>query len=147
MTEDWAEFAKQAPALAAAAGALFDRYEVMLLGTNTRSGRPRLSLIEPRIVDGRLVVGTGDDVKAADLRRDPRCSLHTLVGHRTHDEPVFKAAALARAVADQQLAGLIEALGRPEIRWQPAAVFELTLESGVLMAGGVVERWRHSRRP
>lgn len=147
MTAGWADFARQAPALATAVRALFDSYEVILLGTNSRGGRPRLSLVEPRIMDSRLVIGTSDDAKAADLRRDPRCSLHSLVGHRTHEEPVFKAAAVAREIVDQQFGGIVAALARPEIRWQPVAVFELTLESAVLTARGVLDRWHHLRGP
>ena len=50
----WRDFEHGAPDLAGAAVALFERYEVVILGTNTRSGHPRLSLVEPVIIDGEL---------------------------------------------------------------------------------------------
>ena len=51
-----------------------------MLGTLRRDGSPRISPIEPYIVNGRLLVGAmAWSAKAADLRRDPRYVLHTTV--------------------------------------------------------------------
>jgi hypothetical protein len=51
-----------------------------MLGTLRRDGSPRISPIEPYIVDGRLLVGAmAWSAKAADLHRDPRYVLHSTV--------------------------------------------------------------------
>jgi hypothetical protein len=75
----WDDFAAEAPGIAdlfirrhAAAGNL------CFLATLRRDGYPRISPMEPRIVDGQLVlVGMTGTRKFHDLARDPRFSLHT----------------------------------------------------------------------
>jgi hypothetical protein len=75
----WQAFAEEAPGIAelfrrrhAAAGNL------CFLATLRRDGYPRISPMEPRIVDGQLVlVGMTGTRKFHDLARDPRFSLHT----------------------------------------------------------------------
>jgi Pyridoxamine 5'-phosphate oxidase len=49
-----------------------------MLATIRSDGYPRISPMEPRIFDGRLVlVGMPNTTKFRDLERDPRFSLHT----------------------------------------------------------------------
>jgi hypothetical protein len=75
----WNEFAGSAPRIAevflrrhAAAGNL------CLLATLRSDGYPRISPIEPRIMDGQLLlVGMPNTTKFRDLGRDPRFCLHT----------------------------------------------------------------------
>ncbi|GAA1867372.1 pyridoxamine 5'-phosphate oxidase family protein [Asanoa iriomotensis] len=75
----WEEFADEAPRIAeifrrrhAAAGNL------CMLATVRADGSPRISPIEPRVFEGRLVlVGMPHTTKFADLGRDPRFCLHT----------------------------------------------------------------------
>ena len=75
----WHRFCDDAPTVAAvflrrhrAAGSL------CLLATLRSDGHPRISPMEPTIVDGHLVlVGMPGTVKFRDLARDPRFSLHT----------------------------------------------------------------------
>jgi Pyridoxamine 5'-phosphate oxidase len=75
----WKDFADEAPRIAeifvrrhAATGNL------CLLATLRSDGYPRISPIEPRVFDGRLVlVGMPDTHKFRDLGRDPRFCLHT----------------------------------------------------------------------
>jgi len=53
---------------------------VALLGTLRRDGSPRISPIEPYRVGGQLLIGVmAWSQKAADLRRDPRCVLHSAI--------------------------------------------------------------------
>ena len=53
---------------------------VALLGTLRRDGSPRISPIEPYIVEGQLLIGAmAWSAKASDLRRDPRYTLHSAV--------------------------------------------------------------------
>jgi hypothetical protein len=75
----WQEFVDEAPRIAevfrrrhAATGNL------CLLATLRADGSPRISPIEPRVFEGRLVlVGMPHTTKFRDLGRDPRFCLHT----------------------------------------------------------------------
>jgi hypothetical protein len=53
---------------------------VALLGTLRRDGSPRISPVEPYVVQGQLLIGAmAWSAKASDLRRDPRYVLHSAV--------------------------------------------------------------------
>ncbi len=75
----WKEFADEAPRIAevflrrhAATGNL------CMLATLRSDGYPRISPMEPRIFEGRLLlIGMPDTSKFRDLARDSRFSLHT----------------------------------------------------------------------
>jgi hypothetical protein len=75
----WPEFTAQAPRIAgifrrrhAAAGSL------CMLATLRSDGFPRISPMEPRIFEDRLVlIGMPGTTKFRDLARDPRFALHT----------------------------------------------------------------------
>jgi hypothetical protein len=75
----WKEFAEDAPRIAE----VFVRRHtatgnLCLLATLRSDGYPRISPIEPRIFEGRLlIVGMPDTTKFRDLGRDPRFCLHT----------------------------------------------------------------------
>jgi hypothetical protein len=75
----WAELATEAPMIAA----IFERRHkatgnLCLLATIRSDGAPRISPMEPRILDGQLVlVGMPETLKFRDLDRDPRFELHT----------------------------------------------------------------------
>lgn len=143
MAASWSDFARAAPEIAAGAEAAFARYEVVVLGTTPLRGAPRLSLVEPRVLDGRLLFGTtGNDPKSRDLLREPGCSLHTLVSHRTHVEPVFKAELLAFQVEPAEASEIADELARPEIRWRPSAVFVLEVVAAALIIAGRSTAWQ-----
>ncbi len=75
----WQEFVDQAPRIAE----IFQRRHaatgnLCLLATVRADGSPRISPIEPRVFEGRLLlVGMPHTTKFADLGRDPRFCLHT----------------------------------------------------------------------
>jgi len=75
----WSEFADEAPRIAE----IFVRrhaatHNLCLVATTRADGYPRISPIEPRILEGQLVmVGMPDTTKFRDLARDPRFCLHT----------------------------------------------------------------------
>ncbi len=48
-----------------------------LLGSLRADGFPRISGVVPTFADGELWLGMPESMKAADLRRDPRMSLHS----------------------------------------------------------------------
>ena len=91
MTATWHEFASQDPDLAALGVAQFARTGLALAGTLRRDGWPRISPVEPFIVDGGLYLGMmWRSVKALDLLRDPRCVVHSTVSDREGTEGEFK---------------------------------------------------------
>lgn len=75
----WHEFTRQAPTIAE----VFRRRHaatrnLCFLSTLRRGGAPRINPMEPRIFQGRLIVGgMPGTAKLADLARDPRFELHT----------------------------------------------------------------------
>ena len=74
----WAEFSSLEPELAAAVAELFLAHRHHVMATLRRDGSPRLSGTEVRFEDGELLLGMMPGTRrAADLRRDPRLSLHS----------------------------------------------------------------------
>ena len=101
MTVCWEQFAAQAPELAALGEAQFARTGLALVGTLRRDGWPRISPVEPFIVEGQLYLGMmWRSVKALDLLRDPRCVVHSTVSDRQGKEGEFKVYGRAIEVND-----------------------------------------------
>ena len=101
MAARWDEFATAQPELAAAGAAQFARTGLALVGTLRRDGWPRISPVEPFIVDGQLYLGMmWRSVKALDLLRDPRCVVHSTVADRHGSDGEFKVYGRAVEVAD-----------------------------------------------
>ncbi len=101
MTATWGEFAEAEPELATLGRAQFGRTGLALVGTLRRDGWPRISPVEPFIVDGQLYLGMmWRSVKALDLLRDPRCVVHSTVSGRDGTEGEFKVYGRAREVSD-----------------------------------------------
>jgi hypothetical protein len=77
---DWHEMERAAPELARLGLARLDSVRLAMLGTLRRDGSPRISPVEPCLVNGCLLVGAMTwSGKAHDLRRDPRYTLHSVV--------------------------------------------------------------------
>ena len=84
----WHEFEQQAPALASAVRARFAAGKHATLATLRRDGAPRISGTEVEFADGEVVLGSMPGArKAADLRRDPRCALHSPTVDPPADDP------------------------------------------------------------
>jgi hypothetical protein len=102
---EWQEFAAEAPRIAevfvrrhAATGNL------CLLATLRPDGSPRISPMEPRIFEGRLVlVGMPNTAKFRDLARDPRFELHTATVDTQVSDGDAKVWGEARNVQDEEL--------------------------------------------
>jgi hypothetical protein len=76
----WRDVELGAPEIAQLGMARLTSARVALLGTLRRDGSPRISPIEPHIVEGQLLTGAmAWSAKASDLRRDPRYVLHSAV--------------------------------------------------------------------
>jgi len=78
MTTTWTDFAAGAPETAAVFLRRLEATGMALLATIRRDGSPRISPLEPDVSSGRLWLGSmPNSTKSKDLRRDPRCCLHS----------------------------------------------------------------------
>jgi hypothetical protein len=147
----WQGFAADAPDLAARARALIEGSGVVLVGTVRADGSPRISPVEALFHDGELWLGMMPaSLKAADLERDPRCTVHSLITDRRGDPGEFKAHGRADRVSDPDAyasygAALAAQIGfHPGTGGYPLFVFRLT--SGAMFVTGersrTVTRWR-----
>ena len=76
----WLDIEQRAPHIAQAGRARLDQARVALLGTLRPDGSPRISPVEPYFTRGQLMFGAmAWSGKAQDLRRDPRCVLHSTI--------------------------------------------------------------------
>lgn len=74
---DWAQLAREAPALTDLAEGVLAARRLRTLATLRRDGSPRLSEISGAWVrDGEFWLGLIPSAKERDLGRDPRCSVH-----------------------------------------------------------------------
>ncbi|MBK9178009.1 MAG: pyridoxamine 5'-phosphate oxidase family protein [Acidimicrobiales bacterium] len=74
----WSTFEHEAPELAASVRSRFAANPHHVLGTLRRDGSPRLSGTEVHIHDGEVWLGVmPGSRKLDDVRRDPRCALHS----------------------------------------------------------------------
>ncbi|HEY4948336.1 MAG TPA: pyridoxamine 5'-phosphate oxidase family protein, partial [Acidimicrobiales bacterium] len=98
----------------------------MLVGTLRANGWPRISPVEPLIVDGGLYLGMmWQSRKALDLLGDPRCVVHSTVTDRAGTEGDVKVYGRAVPVDD---AGARERYCRAleaRIGWRPEEDFHL----------------------
>ena len=98
----WQEFAGQAPELAAWGAARFERTGLVMVATLRRDGWPRVSPVEPVFAGRQLYLGMmWRSVKALDLLRDSRCTIHNAVSDRTGVEGEFKVYGRAIEVKDR----------------------------------------------
>jgi hypothetical protein len=76
----WSEVEQSEPRLAKVMRRRLVAPGVLLVVTLRRDGTPRLSPVEPFVLDGDLWLSMlWESRKAADLRRDPRLLLHSIV--------------------------------------------------------------------
>jgi hypothetical protein len=100
----WNEFRSMCPELADIGQRRLEERHLCLIGTLRLDGWPRISPVEPYLVDGELIMGmmTGS-WKAADLLRDPRLVVHSIVTRWEADEGDVKLYGTAEPVADPSL--------------------------------------------
>jgi hypothetical protein len=139
----WTEFAAAAPQTAALFRKRLEKTGMALLGTLRSDGFPRISPLEPAILDDRVHLGMMPaSTKSLDLRRDPRCCIHSatedknvadgdakLWGHAV--EVTDPAGRTAFAVALKAETGVdVEAMGGYDL-W----VLDITAGSSLVVAG------------
>jgi hypothetical protein len=128
----WRDLEAGAPDLAREGWARLERTKVALLGTLRGDGSPRISPVEPYLIERQLVVGVMPSPKLDDLRRDPRCVLHSSIGNVDGSEGEFKLH--GRAVSTDEPA-IVEAegtwwLGRPRDRF---GAFKIEIDEATLL--------------
>ncbi len=102
---DWKDVVDQAPRIAEV---FVRRYKatgnLCMLATLRSDGYPRISPMEPRIFEGRLLlIGMPNTTKFRDLARDPRFSLHTATIDTYVGDGDAKVWGQARNVQDTEL--------------------------------------------
>ncbi|MCH6554857.1 MAG: pyridoxamine 5'-phosphate oxidase family protein [Acidobacteria bacterium] len=147
----WKEFRGAAEELAEAAEKLFEKSGVLLLGTVRKDGSPRISPVEPFIVEGELYLGImWRTLKALDLLRDPRCTVHNLIRDRHATEGEFKLHGRARDVQDEVTRDRFCDAVKKKLGWSPKGMkyhlFAIEVESAALFTADgnarLVKRWR-----
>ncbi len=93
---------------------------VVLVATIRRDGTPRLSPVEPFVMDGDLWLSMlWQSTKAADLIRDPRVLVHGVVTSRDGRDGEFKLRGQARTEPDSSVQRrYAEAVGQA-LGWKP----------------------------
>jgi hypothetical protein len=97
----WSDLESAQPGLAGLGRRRLLAPGVVLAGTIRRDGSPRISPVEPYVLDGDLwLCLLWQSAKAGDLRRDPRILVHSIVTGRDGGEGEFKIRGTARPEHD-----------------------------------------------
>jgi hypothetical protein len=143
----WRELELAAPEIAEPGKARLDETRVALLATLRRDGSPRVSPIEPFFAAGQLLFGAmAWTLKARDLERDARCTLHSAITGPNEGEPELKL--YGRAIeADDDLRAACPSGWWTDEPHEAARVFSLSIEEAAFVIwdyeGGemTVRRW------
>jgi Pyridoxamine 5'-phosphate oxidase len=116
----WSELEDAQPGLAGLGRERLLAPGVLLVATIRRDGTPRVSPVEPFVMDGDLWLSMlWQSAKAADLLRDPRILVHSIVTGRDGGEGEFKIRGTVRAEHDpgvqRRYAGAVTA----DLGWSP----------------------------
>jgi hypothetical protein len=148
----WQEFAAAAPELARLGKERLEATGVALLGTLHKDGSPRISPVEPYIVEGHLLLGLmSRSRKAMDLRRDPRCVVHSAVCKPDGSEGEFKLYGRAEPVRDRRIRDSADRAWWVERPADDAFVVSLDVESAAFVSWNTdagemtVKRWTPER--
>jgi hypothetical protein len=117
---DWAELEQRQPALAALGRRRLLEPGVVLVATIRGDGAPRISPVEPFLLDGTLWLSMlWQSRKAADLRRDQRILVHSIITSRDGGEGEFKIRGTARAEDDPDIHARYAAAVSASLGWTP----------------------------
>ena len=121
----WRGFADHCPELAAVATEWIVHKHIMLLGTLRPDGSPRISAVECDVVGDDLCTGMiWQSVKALDLQRDPRMTVHSLPPGKDNPAGDLKLYGRAVAVEGPTKRAYEQAL-YARIEWSPAEPYHL----------------------
>jgi len=116
----WSELAESQPELAELGRHKLLDPQVVLVATIRRDGSPRISPVEPFVLDGELwlsmLLGS---TKAQDLLRDPRVLVHSVITGRDGAEGEFKLRGTVRERTDPELQRRYAAAVAESLGWRP----------------------------
>jgi hypothetical protein len=116
----WCEFEAAAPRVARVAQDKLVGPGVVLVGTVRRDGTPRISPVEPFLLEGDLWLSMlWGSRKAADLKRDPRVLVHSIVTDRDGGEGEVKLRGACREEDDPSVQQRYAAAVSAALGWQP----------------------------
>src|SRR5262249_14200402 len=129
----WSQIQQHQPGLAELGRKCLLAPGVVLAVTIRRDGTPRLSPVEPFVIDGALWLSMmWQSAKATDLLRDPRILVHSVITNRDGGEGEFKLRGTARAENDAAIQRRYAQAVAPSLGWDPQVVrshlFELTAD-------------------
>jgi hypothetical protein len=116
----WSELESAQPHLADLGRRRLLEPGVVLVATIRRDGTARLSPVEPFVMDGDLWLSMlWQSTKAADLLRDPRILVHSVITNRDGSEGEFKIRGIARAEQDHDVQQRYADAVTAELGWSP----------------------------
>jgi hypothetical protein len=122
----WAEFAREAPELAALSRRLLEANSLAMLGTIRRDGSARISPCEVYFVQNDLLLGMmWQSKKAQDLVRDPRIVVHSAVSTKDNLDGDAKLYGRAVDVPDPALRSAYSDTLQAAIDWRPTEPYHL----------------------
>jgi hypothetical protein len=118
----WSELERRQPGLADLGRQRLLDPGVVLVATIRRDGTPRLSPVEPFVMDGDLwLLMLWQSTKAADLIRDSRVLVHGVVTNRDGREGEFKVRGHARSEKDSGVQRRYSEAVAQALGWKPEA--------------------------
>jgi len=116
----WSEMERAQPRLAGLARERLIGPGVVLVGTIRRDGTPRISPVEPFVLDGELWLSMmWRSAKVRDLMRDPRILVHSVITSRDGTEGEVKVRGTARAEPDPAVQRRYAAAVAASLGWDP----------------------------
>src|SRR3954471_17551997 len=116
----WSELEERQPRLAAKARERLVEPGGLLVVRLRRDGTPRLSPVEPYVMDGRLLLSMlWGSHKARDLQRDPRVLVHGIVTGREGAEGELKLRGRAVEIDDPELQERYAVAVASDLGWSP----------------------------
>ena len=116
----WHELEDRQPRLAETAHARLVEPGVVLVATVRRDGSPRLSPVEPFVLEGDLMLSMlWQSFKARDLLRDPRVLVHSIVTGRDGSDGELKLRGTVRDERDLDLQGRYAEAVAAALGWRP----------------------------
>jgi hypothetical protein len=130
---NWSQLERQQPRLARLGAERLIDPGVLLIGTIRQDGTPRLSAVEPYVMDGALWLSMlWGSTKAADLLRDPRILVHSIITNRDGGAGEFKLRGKARSESDVTTQRSYADAVSQALGWQPVPgrfhLFEIDIE-------------------
>jgi general stress protein 26 len=120
----WSEFEASAPPLAAAGRERLEQPGVVLVATIRNDGTPRISPVEPFFWEGDVWLSMmWRSAKAADLARDPRVLVHSIITNRDGEEGEYKLRGTVETVSDRNTRARYATAVGQALDWQPEEPF------------------------